>query len=141
MKTIAFSSQKVIDGCRVQQQQTTRFDIRKMLLPLIVLSVLIELPTNSAFNQSELVRIPRHNYYGAEPSLYYTNFNPFRPYWLNRPHYLGKSVVLNFRDLLRSLQLTQILFFNGMVKCQITLVEVVCLIPYKEGPDYRADSD
>lgn len=103
MKTIAFSSQKVIDGCRVQQQQTTRFDIRKMLLPLIVLSVLIELPTNSAFNQSELVRIPRHNYYGAEPSLYYTNFNPFRPYWLNRPHYLGKSVVLNFRDLLRSL--------------------------------------
>ncbi|KZS17498.1 uncharacterized protein LOC116921571 [Daphnia magna] len=88
MKPIAFSSQKVIDGCRVQQQQTTRFDIRKMLLPLIVLSVLIELPTNSAFNQSELVRIPRHNYYGAEPSLYYTNFNPFRPYWLNRPHYL-----------------------------------------------------
>ncbi|XP_046458972.1 uncharacterized protein LOC124205571 [Daphnia pulex] len=63
-----------------------------MLLPLIILSlILIQLPTNSsAFNNSEVIgRSGRQkNYYGRmDPSLYYMNYNPLRPYWFYRPPY------------------------------------------------------
>lgn len=71
-----------------------------MLLPLIILSlILIQLPTNSssAFNNSEVIgRSGRQkNYYGRmDPSLYYMNYNPLRPYWFYRPPYSGKEFLI-----------------------------------------------
>ncbi|EFX82909.1 hypothetical protein DAPPUDRAFT_240674 [Daphnia pulex] len=72
-----------------------------MLLPLIIFSLIwIQLPTNSsAFNNSEVIgRSGRQkNYYGrTDPSLYYMNYNPLRPYWFYRPPYSEEEISSRF---------------------------------------------
>ncbi len=75
--------------------------IVKMLLVQLIGAALwlIIIPAHGALNDSRPVittsddRTPRQRFsFASEP--HYTNFNPFRPYWFNRPPspYVGKRV-------------------------------------------------
>lgn len=92
---------------RRSRSRTATSSYNKMLLLQLIGAaalcwLIIIIPAHGAFNDSRPVisttsndsRNPRQRIsFASEP--YYTNFNPFRPYWFNNrpPPYVGKRVI------------------------------------------------
>ena len=73
-------------------RQLITFSVAVCLFLLVISTHII----SAAFsNGSQVIglhdRSSRQRFFASEPtSPYYTNFNTFRPYWYNRPPYIGK---------------------------------------------------
>lgn len=97
------SRQTEEDRGHVQQHRLNKMLLLQLIGAALISWLIIIIPAHGAFNDSRPVissttsndsRNPRQRFsFASEP--YYTNFNPFRPYWFNNrpPPYVGKRVI------------------------------------------------
>ncbi len=70
-----------------------------MLLSLFVFVFLLISADSAVFNHSEVTRNQRGilDYFGGDSLPFLVNYNPFKPYWFNRPYIVGKKTATVYR--------------------------------------------